>query len=92
MQKNIKLFLLSPLDLAVSKIARFEGPDRADIASLAREKLIYPKALAERAEEAISYYVGSTERVRSNLREAIRVVETAQRDLRKEHKGNENGR
>jgi hypothetical protein len=80
--KNIKLYLLSPVDLAVSKIARFEGPDRGDIAALAQADLIGPKDVAERAEDALSYYVGSLDRVRGNLREALRIIEETRRERR----------
>jgi hypothetical protein len=79
--KNIHLYLLSPVDLAVSKIARYEGLDREDIAALAHAKLISPKDVAERAEEAISYYVGSVDRVRWNLRDALKIIEDTQREL-----------
>jgi hypothetical protein len=89
---KIKVFLLSPLDLAVSKISRFEGPDRDDIAALARQGLIYPKALAERANEAMAYYVGSQDRVRANLRDALKTVELAQREVKAESKENGHGR
>jgi hypothetical protein len=81
--KNIKLYLLSPVDLAVSKITRFEGPDRGDIAALAQANLVNPKDVAERAEDAISYYVGSLDRVRGNLREALKIIEDTQRELRR---------
>ena len=90
--KNIKLYLLSPVDLAVSKIARFEGPDKGDIAALARAKLINSKEVAERAEDAISYYVGSLDRVRWNLREALKIIEDTQRELRKQNRNLNHGR
>jgi hypothetical protein len=81
--KNIKLYLLSPVDLAVSKIARFEGPDRGDIAALAQADLISPKDVGERTEDALSYYVGSLDRVRGNLREALKIIEETQRERHK---------
>lgn len=80
--KNVKLFLLSPVDLAVSKIARLEGPDREDIAELARAGLIHPKAVSERAREAMANYVGNTARLESNLKEALGIIESTQRELR----------
>ena len=90
--KNIKLFLLSPVDLAVSKIARLEGPDRGDIAALAEARLISSKDVAQRAEEAISYYVGSLDRVRGNLRETLKIIEDTQRELHEQNRGLDHGR
>lgn len=90
--KNIGLYLLSPVDLAVSKIARFEGSDREDIAALARAKLINPEEVAQRAEEAINHYVGSLDRLRWNLRDALKVIEDAQREAGKENRDLDHGR
>ena len=90
--KNIRLYLLSPVDLAVSKIARFEGPDREDIAALARANLINPDEVAERAEEAISYCVGSLDRVRWNLRDALKVIEDTQREAGNQNRSLDHGR
>lgn len=74
---KLHVFLLSPVDLAVRKIDRFAEHDREDIAALARERLLSPEAFRERAEQALSHYVGNQDRVRSNLREAARIVESA---------------
>ena len=82
--QKIDLRVLSPVDLAVSKIARLEGPDREDIAALAKLNLIYPKAVAERAKDALGCYVGNMDRLQANLREALKIVETVQRDTQKE--------
>ncbi len=46
---KIKLYILSPVDLALSKVSRLEGNDREDIAELAKRKLISSKELEERA-------------------------------------------
>jgi len=78
--RNIRAFLLSPVDLVVSKIARFEGPDRGDISALARERLVTPAAVVQRANEALSYFVGNVDRVRFNLKEALHLIEQAQLD------------
>lgn len=66
---------LSPVDLAVSKIGRFEDRDRGDVAALARHGLITTRAVRRRAEEALSYYVGSTERARASLDIACQLIE-----------------
>jgi hypothetical protein len=67
--------LLTPLDLAVSKISRFTERDRSDIASLARYRLISSAALRQRAQEAVACYVGSIDRVRGSIESACRIVE-----------------
>lgn len=66
--------LLSALDLAVSKLGRFSGQDREDIASLARRKLIQSARLRKRAEEALRGYVGDTQRLEGSIAIAIRIV------------------
>jgi hypothetical protein len=66
--------ILTPLDLAVSKLGRFSEQDRADIAALARRGLIDPTSLESRATEALGGYVGATQRVRGNIDDATRIV------------------
>lgn len=67
--------LLSPTDLAVSKIGRFSSQDRDDIAALARLGLIQVNKLRRRAQEALVAYVGDTARVRTSIDLACRIVE-----------------
>jgi hypothetical protein len=71
--------LLAPLDLAVSKLSRFEAHDREDIAALARAGLIDAGVLRERAEEALPGYVGDLARVRTSLRLAVKLVKEARK-------------
>ena len=66
--------LLSPLDLAVSKLGRFSGQDRDDIVALARHGLIDAGSLRRRAEEALVGYVGDTKRVQDTIDIACRIV------------------
>lgn len=66
--------LLTPLDLAVSKIGRFSQQDRDDIAALARNGLISATKLRRRAEEALRGYVGNTARVQGSIELACRIV------------------
>ena len=77
--KHIDVRLLSPLDLAVSKIGRLADVDRTDIAALARHGLIQAKAVRARAEEAAQGYVGDTARLRNSIDIAVRIVEDAER-------------
>ena len=67
--------LLTPLDLAVSKLSRFSERDRSDIASLARHRHISSAALRQRAHEALAAYVGSIDRVRGSIESACRIIE-----------------
>ena len=66
--------LLTPTDLAVSKIGRFTSQDRDDIAALARHGLVHSASLRTRAEEAVGNFVGDTTRLRGNIETACRIV------------------
>ena len=76
---RLEVRLLSPLDLAVSKLSRFSDQDRDDIVALARHKLIRAAALRVRAEQALAGYVGSLERIQGNIAQACRLVEDTER-------------
>jgi hypothetical protein len=67
--------LLSPLDLAVSKLGRFSDQDRDDIAALARLKLVDSGSLRKRAQAAIAGYVGDTNRVQGTIEVACRILD-----------------
>ena len=69
---------LSPLDLAVSKLARYSDVDREDISVLARERLIDPDKLRKRAEEALGGYVGNVQSVRTSIDLACNLVRSIQ--------------
>lgn len=66
--------ILTPVDLAVSKLGRFSDQDRADIAALARRGLVSVTELERRALEALEIYVGDTERLRGNIASAVKIV------------------
>jgi hypothetical protein len=70
----LEVRVLSPLDLAVSKLGRFSSQDREDIVTLARHKLINSVALRRRAEEALRNYVGDTARAQGAIEAAARIV------------------
>ncbi len=77
--EQIKLHVLSPLDLAVSKIARFADNDKEDIAELVRQGLTSADDIEQRATSALGGYVGGLAMLRLNLRDAValaRQVET----------------
>lgn len=69
-RRTVKLFVLAPVDLAVSKIARFSPQDRDDIASLGRARLADAGSLRIRATEALDCYVGDTTWIKQNLEDA----------------------
>lgn len=75
--KVIEVRVLTPLDLAVSKLARFSDQDREDIEMLARDKLIDAALLRKRAEEALGGYVGETGTVRTSIDLACAIVQAA---------------
>ena len=71
--------LLSPLDLAVSKISRFSSQDRDDITTLAKHGLIKSAALRRRSEQAMENYVGNLDTLKGAINLACRIVEDAER-------------
>lgn len=70
----LEVRLLSPLDLAVSKLGRFSEQDREDVETLARQRLVASQALRARAEEALLGYVGDISRVQGSIDLAVRIV------------------
>lgn len=68
---HIRLFVLAPVDLAVSKIARFAENDQEDIAALVRLGLTNAAEIEERATSAMVAYIGSLTMLKLNLRDAL---------------------
>jgi hypothetical protein len=66
--------ILTPLDLAVSKLGRFSGQDRSDIAALARRGLVSASRIEARALEALRGYVGDTSRLQGNIASAAKII------------------
>jgi len=77
--RRLDVRLLSPLDLAVSKLSRLSEQDRDDIVTLARRKLVKAAALRSRAGQALVGFVGSIERIQGNIARAGRIVEDTER-------------
>lgn len=69
-EHNIALYVISPVDLAVSKLARFSEVDESDIKILAGMELFTKDEFLNRASEAINYYVGDL----SLIHHAIKTV------------------
>lgn len=76
---HLVLKVLSPTDLAVSKIARFAPNDQEDIAALVNAGLTDAAAIQQRAEAAISSYVGDQRMLRHNLNDAIALAQRVER-------------
>jgi hypothetical protein len=74
----IELFVLSPVDLIVSKIARLSGPDLGDIESIIKTLQITPTEIEQRATEALSGYVGGMSNVKMNLQEVLKLARACQ--------------
>ncbi|PWF46078.1 DUF6036 family nucleotidyltransferase [Massilia glaciei] len=75
----IEVFVLNPVDLIVSKIARFGGPDASDIAAMIRTFGITANAIEDRAEHALRGYVGNADYLRMNLRDVLKLASSADR-------------
>jgi hypothetical protein len=69
--EHIRLHVLSPLDLAVSKIARFADNDKEDIAALVRLGLVTAAQIEQRATSALVGYVGGQAMLGLNLQDAV---------------------
>ncbi len=65
--KVIDVRLFAPVDLAVSKLARYAEHDQADIAALAGAGLITAEAVGKRAAEALGGYVGHMGRLETSI-------------------------
>lgn len=71
----IQVFVLSPVDLAVSKIARFADNDKQDIAQLVRLGLTTAEEIETRAMSALSGYIGRQSTLLLNLRDALAIAQ-----------------
>ena len=74
---KLEVRLLTPLDLAVSKLSRYEGHDQEDISALAKAGLIDAASLRDRAEEALPSYAGDVARVKNSIALAAKRVTQA---------------
>lgn len=76
--KQIRLHVLAPVDLAVSKIARLADNDREDICALVQLGLTNADAIEQRATQAMAGYVGSMAMLQRNLRDAVALARRTQ--------------
>jgi hypothetical protein len=75
---QLRVHVLAPVDLAVSKIARFAGNDKEDIAALVRLGLVTADEMECRATSALAGYVGGQAMLRLNLRDAVALARHAE--------------
>lgn len=80
--EGARILVLQPVDLAVSKLARFGEIDRQDILRLAKAGLISANKLRKRAEAALPAYVGNPDSIRTSLDLACRDIEALERSGR----------
>ncbi len=76
--EQIRLHVLAPVDLAVSKIARLADNDREDICALVQLGLTNADAIEQRATQATAGYVGSMAMLQLNLRDAVALARRTQ--------------
>lgn len=74
----IKVHLLSPVDLVVSKISRLSDSDKQDIADLVRSGCTNAMAIEKRANEAVGGYIGNMQEVRQNINSAVSIARQAE--------------
>ncbi|QQX83016.1 hypothetical protein JJQ59_11170 [Cupriavidus necator] len=72
--EQIRVQVLSPTDLAVSKIARLADNDREDIRALVNAGLTSADKIEDRATNALGGYVGGLEMLKANLRDAVAIA------------------
>jgi hypothetical protein len=75
--KVVEVRLLSPVDLAVSKLSRFADHDRDDIKALAACGLLKSSELRKRAEEALQHYIGDPAALKTSIAQACELVARA---------------
>lgn len=78
--EQIRVHVLSPVDLTVSKIARFADNDKEDIAALIRLGLTSADEIEPRATSALASYVGGQTMLKLNLRDALILAHKAKNE------------
>ena len=77
--KLVEIRLLSPLDLAVSKLSRYGQTDQGDIHALAKAGLLTEKELRARAEDALIGYIGNIDALKTTIGLACGLVRSARK-------------
>ena len=74
----VSLYLVSAVDLAVSKLGRLETNDRADIQVLYQQGLFSEQEFIDTANEALSYYPVRPDKLSFNIRQALDLIREGQ--------------
>ena len=77
-KRKIHVYFLSPVDLAISKLSRYEAVDQEDIRALAECGLVSASAVRARAEEALGAYVGEMSRIQASIKLACKMIDEVQ--------------
>lgn len=77
---QVRVHVLAPVDLAVSKIARFADNDKEDIAALVRLGLTTADEIERRATSALAGYIGGQAMLKLNLRDAVALARKVERE------------
>ena len=75
---DLRVKVLLPVDLAVSKIAWLADNDRDDIQELVRRGLTTPGEIEERAISALTGYIGDETMLRLNIQDAVALARDAE--------------
>jgi hypothetical protein len=81
-QPGFLLAVLHPIDLALSKVVRFEENDREDIKALAGTGSFDADALQKLGTACLDYMIGNRRFAELNLTEAVSMVDHAQQPQR----------
>lgn len=76
--QHLRLHVLSPVDLAVSKIKRLADNDREDISELVRLGLTTANEIESRATAALANYIGNQSEVLLDIKEAVAIAGAAE--------------
>ena len=79
--EHIQVRVLSPVDLAVSKIARLADNDREDIQALVRLGLTTANEIERRANSALVGYIGGQSLLLVNLQDALAIARNAETQI-----------
>jgi Nucleotidyltransferase of unknown function (DUF6036) len=72
--KLVSLYLVSAVDIAISKLGRFESVDREDIVNLFQKNMFTIEEFIETAEEAKKYCGVATDKLEFNIKEAMDIL------------------
>lgn len=72
---RLHLHILTPIDLAVTKVGRFQDHDRQDIELLTRAGLLNAQDFRQRATEALDYLATDPVPVALNIEEAVKLIQ-----------------